>query len=394
MCTMKKIMILGAGVYQVPLIKKAKELGLETLVVSYPGPYPGFSISDRNIYEDTTNFETLTKIGAAENIDGVCTTGTDVALISLGVMCETLGLVGPSVHAVRLSTDKKKMKEAFLNHGVRTARYIEVSSLEDCHSAFEKLHAPVIFKAVDSSGSRGIIRVNDKNDIEKAYEHVANVTKKDYFIIEEYITGEEFGAQAFVRDKELLFNMPHGDMVFQGNTGVPVGHFVPYKIDDAIITDARVQLTKAIHALNLDNCAINADFILQGNEVFVLEIGARAGATCLAEMVGIHYKFDYFEYLIRASLGEDMSVEFTNFVPCAGELLMAEKTGILKEIRNMNPPAPHIHDISFDYRPGDTVRKFQVGPDRIGQVVVDGKSVKAALSNLESVKRNIAILIE
>ena len=43
---MKKIMILGAGIYQVPLILKAKEMGLYTLVVSYPGPYPGFALAD------------------------------------------------------------------------------------------------------------------------------------------------------------------------------------------------------------------------------------------------------------------------------------------------------------------------------------------------------------
>lgn len=33
----KRIMILGAGVYQVPLIKKAKEMGLETVVFSPKG---------------------------------------------------------------------------------------------------------------------------------------------------------------------------------------------------------------------------------------------------------------------------------------------------------------------------------------------------------------------
>ena len=38
---MQKLMILGAGIYQVPLIKKAQAMGLETIVVSYPGPYPG-----------------------------------------------------------------------------------------------------------------------------------------------------------------------------------------------------------------------------------------------------------------------------------------------------------------------------------------------------------------
>ena len=32
---MKKILILGAGIYQVPLIKKAKEMGLYTIVGQY-----------------------------------------------------------------------------------------------------------------------------------------------------------------------------------------------------------------------------------------------------------------------------------------------------------------------------------------------------------------------
>ena len=42
-----KIMILGAGVYQVPLIRRARERGLYTLAVSIPGNYPGFAWADR-----------------------------------------------------------------------------------------------------------------------------------------------------------------------------------------------------------------------------------------------------------------------------------------------------------------------------------------------------------
>ena len=33
----RRILILGAGVYQVPLINKAREMALETVVVSAPG---------------------------------------------------------------------------------------------------------------------------------------------------------------------------------------------------------------------------------------------------------------------------------------------------------------------------------------------------------------------
>ena len=43
---MKKILILGAGVYQVPLIKTAERLGIQTIVCSIPANYPGFEFAD------------------------------------------------------------------------------------------------------------------------------------------------------------------------------------------------------------------------------------------------------------------------------------------------------------------------------------------------------------
>ena len=46
-------MILGAGIYQVPLIRTARRMGLYTIVVSIPGASPGFALAD-NIYELNT----------------------------------------------------------------------------------------------------------------------------------------------------------------------------------------------------------------------------------------------------------------------------------------------------------------------------------------------------
>ena len=50
--TVTKIMILGAGIYQVPLIETAKKMGLYTIVVSIPGNYPGFALADKVYYEN------------------------------------------------------------------------------------------------------------------------------------------------------------------------------------------------------------------------------------------------------------------------------------------------------------------------------------------------------
>ena len=87
---MKKIMILGAGIYQVPLILKAKEMGLYTLVVSYPGPYPGFALADECLYLDTRDEAGILKAAREKEIQGICTTGTDVAIRTLGHTAELL----------------------------------------------------------------------------------------------------------------------------------------------------------------------------------------------------------------------------------------------------------------------------------------------------------------
>lgn len=93
---MKKLFILGAGIYQVPLIKAARNLGYYTIVTSIPGNYPGFKYADKVYYENTTDYKALLEIAKEEKIDGVLTAGTDVAVISQGYIAENLGLIGPS----------------------------------------------------------------------------------------------------------------------------------------------------------------------------------------------------------------------------------------------------------------------------------------------------------
>ena len=68
---MKKILILGAGIYQVPLIKTAKRMGLYTIVASIPGNYPGFELADKVYYENTTDYKRILSIARKEKIDGI-----------------------------------------------------------------------------------------------------------------------------------------------------------------------------------------------------------------------------------------------------------------------------------------------------------------------------------
>ena len=391
---MKKLMIMGAGIYQVPLIKKAKEMGIYTIVVSIPGNYPGFEIADQVCYENTVDYEKILEVAKREKVDGIVTAGTDVAVITIGKVCDELGLTGLSFEAAKVASNKILMKEKYEEHHVRAARFREISFEDDMYEKTKDLNFPLIFKAIDSSGSRGIIRVNAKEEFEAARDIVKSTTRKENFIIEEFIEGEEFGAQAFVYHGEVKFILPHGDYVFHGDTGVPIGHFAPYNLKPEVIEDMKVQLRRAVEAMGLDNCAINADFILKDEKTYVLELGGRSGATCLAELVSIYYGFDYYEKLILAALGEEVDFPQDHCVPNASMLLRSDKDGIIQSIENHNVPDEDIYEIQFDYKVGDPVKKFHVGPHRIGHVITKGETLEKAVDKLHEALGKIKITVE
>lgn len=409
----KKLMILGAGVYQVPLIQQARRMGIETLVVSVPGNYPGFAFGDKICYEDTRDYEKILEIARAENIDGIVTTGTDVAVVTIGKVCDALGLPGLSFEAGKVATDKMLMKQNYEKHGVRTARYRRISLEEDSkengaaegnkdfqiikrlEQELAGLQFPLIFKAVDTSGSRGIVKAENSSKFAEAYQRVRENTRKDYFIVEEFLEGEEFGAQSFVFQGKIQFILPHGDYVFQGDTGVPIGHWVPYELEQSVIEDAKEQLQKAVIAMGLDNCALNADFILSGGKPYVLEIGGRAGATCLAELVSLYYGYNYYEKIIQAALGLPVDFASQEANPNVGMLLRSEKTGSIRKIVNKNDREDkQIVEIQFDYQAGDQVQAFRVGPHRIGHVVVKADTLEEARAKMKEALGKIEIEVE
>ncbi len=423
---MKKILILGAGIYQVPLIQTAKRLGLYTIVASIPGNYPGFALADKIYYENTVDYDKIIDIARMEKVDGVVTAGTDVAVITVGAVCDALGLRGLSAEAARIASNKSLMKEKYEEFGVSTARFRRIKTDDENYAdKLEGLEFPLIFKSIDSSGSRGITRVDSPEEFAAARENVLANTRSDEYIVEEFIEGDEFGAQAFVQDGKVEFILPHGDYVFHGDTGVPIGHYAPFDVSNAAVNEIEIELGKAIKAMKLDNCAINADFIMKDDKAYVLEIGGRSGATCLAELTSIYYGFDYYEKILRVALGEHVDFACAKdehgdpqLTPNASMLLQADKTGTIKREWYELPDGtsttvepgddsttdhtahvsetgdPDIVDIQFDYKPGDSARLFHVGPDRIGHVIAKGSTLEAAVDKMNQALDRVHIEIE
>ena len=391
---MTKLLILGAGIYQVPLIKKAKSMGLYTIVASYAGNYPGLSLADKVWEVDTTDADRLTALALEEGISGVCTSGTDVAIISLGTICEKLGLRGISAACANKVTDKALMKEAFFEKGVSTPAFCKVYTLNEALQAFEKFQAPAVIKAVDSSGSRGITRVDRKEEIPEAYYAAKKVSKKDYVLVEKFIAACEIGVDGFIFDGKIEFMLPHDKFTHTINgTTLPEGHQFPYQCSPSLEEKIYSQMELAASAVGMKNCAVNADVLIAGDQVYILEIGARAGATCIPELISIYWGFDYYEQMIRQALGKTPDYTRQAPVPCMAKLLFSKRDGILTDINlnRLKELGSNRCDISLDYPIGSGVEGVQNGTSRIGQVILRSERIEELDLIMSQVRKTIKV---
>ena len=387
-------MILGASYSQLPLYETAERLGIKTVAASTPGDWPGFQAADESTYTDISDPSAVMEAARKLQVDGITTCCLDTGVRAIGYTCEKLGLKGLSEKAAEVSSNKFKMKEAFMAGGVRCARHICIRNREELAEALRKLDFPVVIKAVDLMGSRGIFRCNTSEQAFSFYEKTMEATGKDYCLVEEFIEGEPFGCEAMMSDGRLLYCLPNNIDAFQSYVPTPVGHSVPWKKQSSLGEEAERQVKLAIRAVGLDNCAVNCDLIEKDGKVYVIEITGRAGATCLPETVGLYYGINYYEAIVRLALDMEPEKLFDRAHPgkaSLSKILTSDRSGTVKEIRNENAPAEDIVDLSFNIQPGDYVNQYRNGRDRIGQIILAGKELQDCEERLDEILSKINI---
>lgn len=396
----KRIMVLGAGRGQLGLINAIKRDGHTCIVASIKGHYPGIKLADEFCEVDITDVKAVAKAVKKYNIDAVTTCCLDTGISALGYACKENGLIGLSPQSAEISNDKFLMKSAFMKNGVNTAKYQKVSAQNEIADVINKFSFPMIVKAVDLQGSKGIYIANNESELYSGFYKTMNDTKRDFCIIEEFLIGEEFGAQSFIVDGQILYVMPTGDITYLNGTNIPVGHYVPLDVSEELNEKIVEQVKLAIKAVGLDNCAVNIDLILKDNKVYVIELTGRVGANCLPELSSIYYGYDVYKMIYLTALG-DSSVDYYNstradsFTPCYSRMLFSESSGVLKKIINNNDMSnTDIYEISFFVEEGDIISKFTNSKDCLGQVIVKGKNLTECKILIDEVVNNIQFVLE
>lgn len=287
----KTILFVDGFVYDIPLpYKTAKECGLNTVGLG-PNPDPGFKYIDHYYQcsawdEDEKIFDMVDEITGNHTIDGIMTFD-EVNVQITAKIGEKLDLPGNSVRAANNARNKYLMRKAFAQHQVPSPGFKLVrrrSDLEDIGMDF-----PLIIKPVAGSGSLGVCRVDNYDELAAHYDQVREIigsqaTRKGdenetgALLVEEYVDGEEVCMEA---------------LTYKGNTEVLVIQDEPYKngpyfAESAFITPSQFPAAvqekivetarKAVKAIGITSGPSHVEMtITKDMEPVVIEVGARVG---------------------------------------------------------------------------------------------------------------------
>ncbi|OFK60931.1 hypothetical protein HMPREF2811_03455 [Globicatella sp. HMSC072A10] len=274
----KKIMILGASILQVPLINQVNKNGYSSIVLDYNPNSVGRELADEFYEVSTIDTEKVLEIASKIKPDAILTAATDMPIRTVAYVSEQLGLKSLNYETACICTDKHLMAEKLINAKVSTPNYFYLDITKELNiNDFTKLNFPIIIKPTDSSGSRGVIKVENINDISEAVNYSSEISKNKKLIVQEFIEGEEVSVECLVNDGEISVVQVTDKETTGSPHFVELGHKQPSRLPEEVIEKINDLAKDAIKVLNINNSAAHIEMRIEDGTPYIIEVGARLG---------------------------------------------------------------------------------------------------------------------
>jgi len=398
----EKIIILGAGVMQGPVIKIAKELGFFTIVLDGSLHAPCISMADQFEQIDLKNKEEIETFArftqnSSERL-GIMTAGTDFSA-SVAWVAEKLGLPGIPYEAALNASDKSRMRACFKKANLPSPDFITITREYDINSV--NLPFPLVIKPVDNMGSRGCRRVDSIEDFREAAKTALGFSRSGRAIVESYMDGPEFSVDAIVWHGEITICGLADRHIFFPPYFIEMGHTMPTVIEKEKQTSMLETFCAGICSLALagkENIgAAKGDIKFTENGPMIGEIAARLSG---GYMSGWTYPYSSGALPIKGAILAAMGRKPEGLVPvknrtCA-ERAFISIPGTVKEIYGIEQAREqkHINDVFLRIKEGDNVSFPENNVTKCGNIIAAAQDRVTAADAAETAARSILIRLD
>jgi biotin carboxylase len=371
------ILIVGAGVLQVPAIVRARARGLRVVVVDGNVRAPGFALADVVAPIDTRDVELVVALARTERVNAVLTVASDAALRTVATVAQELGLPGPSPATVALAGEKAAQWELFSSLGGAGRRLISGASVAEVEPRVSALTYPVVVKPVDAAGGRGSRIVGRDAELRGFVEQALLHSLSGRVLVEEFVPGSDHTAEVFLAGGRRVFGVITDKEL--GPPGlVPRGHVVPSDLPPEAQEKVWLLVDAVCREAGLQDGPVDVDFKMaaQGPELF--EFAPRLGGNELPRLLERATGVDLVDWALDVSLGLTVRPRRYDLRPMAVRILFSLKSGLVEAEPPRAEGVPYPVEAAWDVEPGDAVREVTCSGDRVGYVLAEGKTVDEA----------------
>ena len=380
---MKKILVIGGGAYQTPLIKRIIEQGYKAYCVDGNPNAVGFDFATSYKCIDVLDKQACLEYAKELNIDAVMTYGATLTLPTVAYIGEKLSLPTICQETAELSKNKYKIKKRLAEKGCNIkGEFFEISSRDEKYD----FPIPCVVKPSDGSGSKGVALVYNENEIEDAINYAFAGARYGEVYVESLIDGEEYSAEAFVANGEIyVYTIVKSTFKKLLNGEISYGHKTSLDLPKHGECAISEEVKKAIKALNITIASVNFDVIVSNDDKkpYIIDCGIRVGQNLIAShIVPLSRGVSVIDNTIALALNENVDAAPKITRPIATRLLIYNP-GVITEIKPMDDLIGKngIIDIVLRKDVGDTQKAYKEKSDTCGWVITTGETADEAENN-------------
>lgn len=392
---MKRLMIVGASVLQLPAILKAKEMELQVAVVDFNPQAIGIPYADK--YYNASTMDENAVLTAAEDYqpDGIMTLATDMPMRGVAKASDKLHLHSINYTTAVKATDKYDMIKAFKEHNVPSPWFFVVDTMEELKEHETDMTFPCIIKPTDNAGSHGVAKVYSFQELLDNYEYAHSCSRHGKVIVEEYLDGPEVSVEVMVVNGVVNILQITDKITTEAPHFVEMGHTQPSRLPAAAKEAISNVAVAACSAIGIDKGPAHVEMKVTKRGPVMIELGARMGGDNITtHLVPLSTGIDMVGSTIKVALGEKPDI--TPTLHCGSAIRYFEVPfGTIKSIDNVEEASkiPGVKQITFTKEVGDESTPIHCSNDRIGFVIAQGATAEDAVAACEEAMKQVQIKI-
>lgn len=386
----RALLLLPTSTYRArDFLAAARRLGLDVVVASEEPQVLADVSSDRAVVVPVSDpdaaVDAISALDRRRALDAVVAVD-DQGVIVAAAAAEKLGLPHNPPDAAAATRNKVEMRARLARAEVTQPEYRLVDDASDAPDAARELGVPVVVKPVALSASRGVVRVDDVDEVESVAGRVAAIQGGGPLLVERYVPGDEVALEGLLHDGELqvlaMFDKPDplvGPYFEETMFVTPSRHTEPTQGEIARVTQA------AAHAIGLRTGPVHAELRVPADGVAVLlEVASRSiGGLCSRALVfGIGVSLE--ELILRQATGRPLGSLRRAHVASGVVMLPIPGAGTLVGVHRVDDvrAMPGVDGVEITIAPGRSVVPLPEGDRYLGFVFAHGESPDAVETTL------------